>query len=182
MKSTIVVGLSGSPGSGKSTGAAYIFSKLKMLGIDAELVTEFAKDCVWDEAKQPFNNSAYMFGNQYYRISRCLGKVDVIVTDSPLPLAIVYNTDTRLGEAFFNAIIDVWKSFDTLNYFIKRVKPYNANGRNQAEEESDTLSKDILSLYDTNGIPTRVFSGCESCYDMIVEDILYELKERKNNK
>ena len=44
----LVVNLFGAPGAGKSTGAAYIFSQLKMAGINAELVTEFAKDKVWE--------------------------------------------------------------------------------------------------------------------------------------
>ena len=52
----ILVNLYGAPGSGKSTGAAYIFSKLKMAGVDAELVTEFAKDKLWEESKAPFDN------------------------------------------------------------------------------------------------------------------------------
>ena len=38
----IVVNLFGVPGAGKSTGAAYIFSQLKINGINAELITEFA--------------------------------------------------------------------------------------------------------------------------------------------
>ena len=36
MKDTLIVNLYGGPGSGKSTGAAYIFSMLKMVGVDAE--------------------------------------------------------------------------------------------------------------------------------------------------
>ena len=44
MKETLVVNLYGAPGSGKSTGAAYIFAELKMLGINCELITEFASD------------------------------------------------------------------------------------------------------------------------------------------
>lgn len=40
----LLVNLYGSPGAGKSTGAAYIFAKLKMLGINAELITEYAKN------------------------------------------------------------------------------------------------------------------------------------------
>ena len=50
----LVVNLFGAPGAGKSTGAAYIFSKLKMSGINVELVTEFAKDKVWEESKAVF--------------------------------------------------------------------------------------------------------------------------------
>ena len=53
-KTPIVVNLFGPPGSGKSTGAAYIFSKLKMAGINAELVDEFAKAKVWEESKEAF--------------------------------------------------------------------------------------------------------------------------------
>ena len=41
--SALIVNLFGVPGAGKSTGAAYIFSRLKMLGVNAELVTEFPK-------------------------------------------------------------------------------------------------------------------------------------------
>lgn len=46
---TLVVNLFGGPGSGKSTGAAYVFARLKMLGYNAELVTEFAKDKTWEK-------------------------------------------------------------------------------------------------------------------------------------
>ena len=44
----LVVNLFGAPGAGKSTGASYVFSQLKMMGVNAELVTEFAKDKVWE--------------------------------------------------------------------------------------------------------------------------------------
>ena len=134
MKNTIIIGLTGAPGAGKSTGAAYVFSQLKMLGVDAELATEFAKDMVWEENPAPFKNQAYMFGQQYYRISRLLGKVDVIVTDSPLPLSVIYNNDPRLGDDFNNMVINVWKSLNTRDFFIERVTAYNPNGRNQTAE------------------------------------------------
>ena len=47
MKKTLFVNLFGAPGVGKSTGAAYLFSKLKMLGVDCEYIGEFAKDKCW---------------------------------------------------------------------------------------------------------------------------------------
>lgn len=62
-----IVNLYGAPGSGKSTAAAYIFSKLKMQGVKCELVTEVAKDLVWDENAKALQNQAYVFGKQFYR-------------------------------------------------------------------------------------------------------------------
>ena len=66
----IVIDLYGSPSSGKSTCAAYVFANLKMRGVKCELVTEVAKDLVWDENAKALWNQAYVFGNQFYRLSR----------------------------------------------------------------------------------------------------------------
>jgi adenylylsulfate kinase-like enzyme len=46
MEKLHVINLFGGPGTGKSTLAAALFTDLKMKGINAELVTEFAKDLV----------------------------------------------------------------------------------------------------------------------------------------
>ena len=62
MANTLVVNLFGVPGAGKSTGAAYIFSCIKMAGINAELITEYAKDKVWERNDEAFRNQAYIFG------------------------------------------------------------------------------------------------------------------------
>jgi adenylate kinase family enzyme len=37
----LVVNLWGGPGSGKSTGACYIFAQLKLLGVNCEYVSEY---------------------------------------------------------------------------------------------------------------------------------------------
>ena len=140
----LVVNLFGVPGSGKSTGAAYIFSRLKIEGINAELITEFAKDKVWEKNEEVFKNQAYLFGKQSYRMSRCKDKVDVIVTDSPLPLSIFYNNDDVLGEDFNKTVMNVFNSYTNLNYLLLRTKPYNRAGRHQTEAESDALKEPMI--------------------------------------
>ena len=172
MKNTIVVNLFGAPGAGKSTGAAYIFSRLKMNGVDAELVTEFAKDKVWEENPTPFKNQAYMFGKQSYKIGRCAGKVDVIVTDSPLPLSIYYNNEERLTENFDRTVMDVFESYLNMNYLLTRVKPYNPNGRHQTEAESDKVAEDLRNLLDEQDIPYVAKDGDKNSYDEIVLDVV----------
>lgn len=168
----LLINLFGAPSAGKSTGAAYVFSQLKLKGINAELVTEFAKDKVWEESVEVFNNQAYIFGEQYFRISRCQNKVDVIVTDSPLILSAFYNHNDLLGEKFNSLIVDVFNSFDSLNYFLLRDKPYNSIGRFQSETESDALVEPMECMLKKYGIRYKTKKGNISAYNSIVEEII----------
>ena len=126
---TIVCNLAGSPGTGKSTLAACVFAKLKMMGINCELVTEFAKDKVWEKNNEALSNQIYIFAKQYYRMSRCAGQVDVIVTDSPLFLSPFYNKDPEIDEPLKQLVHVISERYDNLNYFLRRVKKYNPVGR-----------------------------------------------------
>jgi len=175
----IVVNLFGVPGAGKSTGAAYIFSQIKMKGINAELVTEFAKDKVWENNKEVFKNQAYLFGKQSFRISRCKDKVDVIVTDCPLPLSIFYNNDKILGESFNQTVMNVFNSYENLNYLLLRTKPYNPIGRFQTEEESDNLKQPMINLLNSYDIVYSEKSGDISGYSEIINDILSYMERGK---
>ena len=172
----LVVNLFGAPGAGKSTGAAYIFSKLKMAGINAELVTEFAKDKVWEESKSVFQNQAYIFGKQYFRISRVQGKVDVVITDSPILLSSFYANDEVLGKEFDALIMKVFNSYDSMNVFINRVKPHNPSGRFQTEAESDELSNVMRTFLDDHGVVCAQYDGCKEGYDTLASDILRRVK------
>ena len=171
----IVINMFGVPGAGKSTGAAFVFSKLKMLGINAELISEFAKDKVWEENKSVFDNQAYIFGKQSFRQSRCDGKVDVLITDSPLPLSIMYNKDKRLTENFNLSVMDVFNSYDNMNFLITRVKPYNPKGRHQTEAESDALGSEVINLLKTRNIPYETVHGCTDGYQVIISRIMQRL-------
>lgn len=173
---TKVINLFGVPGAGKSTGAAYVFALLKMNGINAELINEFAKDKVWEENEEVFKNQAYIFGKQSFRQSRCDGKVEVIVTDSPLPLSILYNNDFRLTENFNLAVMDVFNSYDNINFYIDRVKEYNPIGRHQTEEQSDALKEPINQLLTERNIPYIRVNGDTNGYKDIVDKVLSILK------
>ena len=173
MKNTLIVNLFGAPGTGKSTGAAYIFSKLKMAGVDAEYVTEYAKDKVWEGNKEVFNCQFYITGKQAFRIHRCFGKVDVIVTDSPIRLGAIYAA--RIGRPHLSMACieeaDTYK-FHSLDIFLKRVKPYNPNGRNQTEEESNEIAKIILKMLKDQNVGYHTFNGDLDGYDKIFEIIM----------
>lgn len=174
-KKPIVVNLFGGPGVGKSTGAAYAFSMLKMKGINCELVPEFAKDKTWEHNTLALSNQAYVFGKQCYRMSRCASQVDVIVTDSPLLLSVIYNND--LGDTFNKMVLEVFNSYNNLNFMLERTKPYNPIGRNQTEEESDQLSRDIRSALLNNNLGFTYITGDIEGYDEIIRTVMYEINK-----
>ena len=175
----IIVNLFGVPGAGKSTGAAYIFSQLKMKGINAELITEFAKDKVWENNEKVFKNQLYLFGKQSFRISRVQDEVDVIVTDSPLLLSILYNQTPILGENFNQLVYDVFNSYNNINYLIKRTKPYNPSGRMQTEEESNALAQPMVDLLTNWNVPYNNISGDVDGYNQIVNEVLQLMNKEK---
>lgn len=175
----LIINLFGAPGAGKSTGAAYVFSQLKAAGINAELVTEFAKDKVWEETKAVFENQAYIFGKQYFRISRLVGKVDVAITDSPILLSAFYGkNDQVLGKEFNDLTLKVFNHYDSVNVYVHRVKPYNEAGRFQTEAESDKLSEDLLRFLEAHNVDCCHINGDFAGYDTLVSHVL----EILNNK
>ena len=167
----LVVNLFGAPGAGKSTGAAYVFSQLKMRGINAELVTEFAKDKVWEENDEVFKNQEYIFGKQSFRLSRINEKVDVAVTDSPLLLSAFYNNDVMLDEDFNNVVYYVFVSYDNINFFVNRCKPYNETGRVHSEIVSNEITSQLKNMLDCEYIAYKEVEGNIQGYERIVNDI-----------
>lgn len=162
-----------------STGAAFIFSQLKMRGINCELITEYAKDKTWEKNMEALSCQEYIFGNQSFRMKRCRDKVDVIITDSPLPLGIFYNTNPVLGEHYENLVLDVFNTYENMNYVLVRDKPYNPIGRNQTEAESDEIGDRIQFFLEDHDIPYTLGLGSERFYNFIITEVLLALKARK---
>jgi len=165
-----VINLFGGPGSGKSTGAAYVFAKLKMHGINCELVQEYAKDKVWQNDLEVFNNQLYVIGKQSFRMSRLKGKVDVIITDSPIIMGSIYCKNTPYYEPFHETLNIVHKTYENFNYILKRCKPYNPAGRFQDEEGAKLIDVEIEELLKEK--KTLEVAGDQCGYDFIVEDYL----------
>lgn len=174
----IVVNLCGSPGAGKSTGAAYIFSMLKMAGVNCELVTEFAKDLTWDQNLRTLEDQLFVLANQYHRLFRLKDKVDVVITDSPLYLSLAYNNQKLvLDESFEKLVLNLQNEFHNMNYLLKRTKEYNPVGRNQTAEESDALHYVICDILDSHKIPYSIANGNLESYETIISEIMKELNE-----
>ena len=178
MINTLVVNLIAAPSSGKSTLMADIFAKLKWLNIDCEMVSEFAKELVWEDRKETFKDELYIFAKQNHRLFRVNGKVDVIITDRPLILTMLYNNKYgKKSKELDELVYSEFREYNNLNYFISRKKPYNPNGRNQTETESDEIAKELANILYDYSIDFIAVDGVHETADLIVEQIKSELKK-----
>lgn len=149
MKNTLIVNLFGGAGIGKSTLMAKIFSELKVQGYDCEMVTEFAKDLVWEKRNETFKDELYIFAKQNHRLFRVNGKVDIIVTDRPLLLTNTYNQNDK---ELCSLCLKTFNQYNNLNFLLKRETVYQENGRNQSEEEAMQIDKITQDLLESNEI------------------------------
>lgn len=168
---TLIVNLFAGPGAGKSTTRAGVFHKLKLAGYNVEEATEFAKDLTWEKRSTAFTCQPYIFGEQLFRMARLAGQVSAVVTDSPLLLSSIYAPEDEF-DSFHQLVIDKFNSFNNINFYINRVKPYNPKGRNQDLEEAreiDWLVRDYLINMD---IPYYEVNGDENAPDYIVGKVI----------
>jgi hypothetical protein len=158
---TTIINLYGGPGTGKSTSAAYFYYLLKAEGKNVELVREYVKDWAWEGRKISTYDQIYFLGKQVRRESMLYGKVDWIVTDSPVMMNLYYaqrycspSLAAGIGEATFSfyrqAAEDGHKH---IHVFLKRNKPYLSEGRYQTEAEAIEIDEGVNNLLNKLNIP-----------------------------
>lgn len=141
---TQFINLYGGAGNGKSTLAADIFSKLKYRGVSCELVTEFAKDIVWDRSYHHLDDQQWVFANQRRRLTRMIGQVDVVVTDSPLALTLAYGKNN--SPEFNTYVKSEADKLDNFNVFVYRNELLHTGGRKDNKERSESIDKSLHEL------------------------------------
>lgn len=175
-KRTLVVNIFGGPGSGKSNISANIFSELKWKHILAELALEYVKEEVWENNENAISNQLFLLGNQYQRIHRLLNKVDVIITDSPILLSILYNKDNN--KNFNNYVLDKFNEHRNLNIFLERNDvEFESKGRIHNLKESKNMDNKIIKLLDDNNIEYKSFVMNKDSVKKIVYEIIEIIKD-----
>lgn len=178
MSETLIVNFLAGPGAGKSTMAAHLYSALKWMGINCELVTEYAKDVVWEESFKILDDQIFVFGKQLHRLNILRGKVDVVITDAPLFNSILYYKGAH-ESTFVPLVLDVIKSMNNVNFFINRVKPYNPKGRIQTEDEARDLDIQVKNLLNKHGIEYAEVTGVPFVVPPLIAAVLDMLEKDK---
>jgi len=152
--------------------AAALFSDLKKRGFNAELVTEYAKDKVWEHNDTVFSNQVYILGKQSYRVSRVAGQVDVIITDSPILLSAIYNPDPEIQNELEALTVKMFNQYNNLNIVLKRTFPYQKEGRMHSEEQSSEIYQKIIECLNQNGIGYSVFDNKDDTQQTLMDIIV----------
>ena len=174
---TLVLNFYGGPGSGKSTLAAGTFAEVKWKGIEAELVTEYAKDKVWEEHYAVLEYQNYLFAKQLHRLERLRDKVEVIITDSPLLLTLVYGNN--VPDVFRSYVTYCYSTWNNIDVFLDRQKPYSPVGRVQKTiEEARAIDEQIQQLFQTIKMPLIQLPGSKETTQTVVRMILSALSEQ----
>jgi nicotinamide riboside kinase len=168
---TKVINIIGAPGAGKSTIAAHIFSELKWRGLNAELVTEYAKELTWEGRLEELKNQIPVYLEQYNRMSRLRGKVDYIVTDSPLIISYFYGSKHDSGEEFLEGVHKDFNKWDNLTIFLNRTSPYHTEGRSQTSDESDKYSTEMRDMLNKLDIPFTELGTSRSTYIRVLNKL-----------
>jgi nucleoside-triphosphatase THEP1 len=174
MKNTIVINLFGGPGVGKSTLCASVFAKLKIMSIECEMATEYAKDITWEESYKKLENQIYVFGIQHSWVHRLLGKVDVVITDSPLLNSIVYDKNNNLELR--NLVLSEFRKLNTLNFYVSRKLKYEQNGRNQTIHQAIEVDNIYKKLLNDNDIQYIEIEPGQT--DIIISKVIEMLNEK----
>lgn len=155
---TKYINLFGGPGVGKSTTAAAIFVDMKKRGMNVELVTEVAKDFVWEDRATTLTIQPYITIKQFRNLVRLKGKVDYVITDAPILMGCAYADKyaPNLPASYKQLIVDLHRQElnPSVNVVLKRVFDYDSNGRYQSEAEAHDFDRAMQDVLDSNNLPS----------------------------
>jgi tRNA uridine 5-carbamoylmethylation protein Kti12 len=176
---TLHINLFGEAGSGKSTLASELFSVLKKMHYNCELVTEFAKYLTWEKNSVALGHQFYVTAKQMHREYVVDGKVDVLITDSPPILGLLYYQEDNhmIRNSFEDFITLSFKRNNNLSYLLTRTHPYIAEGRNQSEVEAYIIRNKLIDLLKRKNIEYKDILGDEAVVPSIISDIKNHLQK-----
>jgi hypothetical protein len=163
-RKTCVINLVAGPSAGKTTVAAYLFYKMKTLGLSVEYVQEFAKSLVWLNEFDTLNDQYFVSTEQCRLLRPLVGLVDFIITDGSLLHGLYYNRfnpdNTSNIDKTEAKIISMFNEFENITIFVERGSyRYETDGRYQTEEFAIQIDTVLKHLLKQNQIEFKSFSA-----------------------
>lgn len=175
-KNTIVINAFAGPGAGKTTSCLEVAEKLKKQGFVTEYVQEYAKELVYDNnlimLDGHYEHQFAILNEQMKRINRLYGKVDFIITDSPILLNNTYlneDKNTEVYSAYSDSVNKLYGLYNNFNYFVERdTSVFEKEGRIHNLEQSIAIDNELKNMLHNNQIDFDVYT--HATIDNIVRD------------
>ena len=175
-KNTIVINAFAGQGAGKTTSCLEVAEKLKKQGFVTEYVQEYAKELVYDNnlimLDGHYEHQFAILNEQMKRINRLYGKVDFIVTDSPILLNNTYlneDKNTEVYSAYSDSVNKLYGLYNNFNYFVERdTSVFEKEGRIHNLEQSIAIDNELKNMLHNNQIDFDVYT--HATIDNIVRD------------
>lgn len=171
-KKQIVANLIGGPGVGKSIITGDLFSAFKRKGISCDVSREFIKGLIYEGSKKGIQSQNYIFGNQEFEQFKLIGEVDVVVTDCPLLLSVIY--DSGKNPHFKPYVLHEFNNYDNIVFHINRNLnvPYEEKGRFQDLDGAKMVDERVLNFLKSENIPyINVYGIDKDVQEFIVNTI-----------
>lgn len=172
IKNTLVINLFGGAGIGKSTFAANLFGEMKAKGYNVELAREWVKLWAYEKRKMTYADQAIVFGHQIQEETQFYGKIDVLITDSPLILSGFYEKLNYKKSAMLPVAKSIMKEAELRgirywNLLLTRQFEYQTNGRWQSAEQAIEQDKLMEKFLKDNKLAYETANN--------IEDVMLEL-------
>ena len=182
----IKINLYGGPGIGKSTVCASVFVELKKLGINCEVVREYAKELCYegyDMTKLSDDSKRLgILSEQIKREKLLEGNVDYLVTDSPLLLTAFYHNYPYETPQFITDVALRHLGVHCYHFFLERHRAgYQQAGRSHSFEQSLSVDKDMYN-YVSSLIDQERICKIEGSIEDKTAKILFEIFKGQNQQ
>jgi hypothetical protein len=165
----MLVNLVAGPGAGKTFCAWTLAAEAKRNHISTEIIGEAAKELIRNGMEPGKFGQYILFGEQLRREVSLIGKVDLVITDSPVFLGLPY-ARKYAGKKQYNALLQVMKCYyDTLceqepvilNVFVNRPNciKYESEGRLESLQEAMDIDEELRDLASTHFAFPQVSTG-----------------------
>jgi hypothetical protein len=154
--------------------------ELKKYGVEVENVMEYPKELVYQERLLALKDQVFVFANQYHKIWTAAAHNQLVITDSPIMLSMIYNPDT--SPHFNELIVELHEKFNNINIVLKRTpETHSMVGRIHSLTESISVDNRIRAILDERGIEYVEFDPVNDNIQPLVKLIIQEFQLIKNN-